>query len=524
MWGRGPAVSIARFRRAKMRHADFVAQYDAPIADPAASRPVLQWSRRGEGRVRSIAGDLRARLRGPRLAYIDSHFPWRRSGFRYADALALHQVRPDTVFFSMYEMRDPFPAPVLPLAQFPKLAASLGVTDVYGVFLDFMAGILGLRHNRPGEPGPIEGLDLSGVLRSEGIRAHVNLYPGGGFVTTEACFAEAARLVAAADTVFSWAPAVLENVPGVSAIAAAVIDTEFYAKTPHDFSARPLELLFVADAKPRKDLAVALAALDEIGDSAIHLHVVGPHDPASWGGPPERVTFHGWLGREELRALHRRCHVFLSPVSAELPDDAGGDGGITDGFPTAAAAEALSSGCLLLTANPDRDHRALRPGVDHVELEATSGAFADAVRSVLADPRAAATIAESGARRVRDALDVKAGVAARLELMGVATHGGGQSGRARRIRPRARVPEASTHDALAALNAQAQALAAELGALRAEEARRDPSTARRSTLCGTTSSRSVNSRSTTKRPTHGSSMRLGRDPSTKRRSPNLRRS
>ena len=80
----------------------------------------------------------------------------------------------------MYEMRDPFPAPVLPLADFPRLAGSLGISDVYGVFLDFMAGILGLRQNRGDEPGPIEGLDLSGVLSYEGIRAHAGLYPGGG--------------------------------------------------------------------------------------------------------------------------------------------------------------------------------------------------------------------------------------------------------------------------------------------------------------------------------------------------------
>ena len=244
-----------------MSHADFIAKYDVPVVDPTAPRPTLRWARRGEGRARLIAGDLRVRLRGPRLAYIDSHFPWRRSGFRYADALALHEARPDTVFFSMYEMRDPFPAPVLPLAQFPRLAPSLGVTDVYGVSLGFMAGILGLRQDRAGEPGLIEGLDLSRVLRHEGIRAHAGLYPGGGFVATEAGFADAQRLVDAADRVFSWAPAVLEHVPGVAAIDPAIIDTTFYAATPRDFGARPLELLFVADARPRKGLSVALGAL-----------------------------------------------------------------------------------------------------------------------------------------------------------------------------------------------------------------------------------------------------------------------
>lgn len=250
--------------RRSMDQADFILRYRAPLAVPDAPRPTLEWSRRGEGRARSLAGRARRKLYGRRLAYLDSHFPWQRSGFRYADALALHEARSDTVFFSMYEMRDPFPAPVLPLSQFPRLGPSLGITDVYGVFLGFMAGIVGLRRGRDREPDLIEGLDLSGVLRREGMRAHAGLYPGGGFVATEAAFAEARQLVAAAHHVFSWVPAVLENVAGVTTIDPAVIDTQFYAKTARDFAARPLELLFAADATPRKGLGVALDAMSEL--------------------------------------------------------------------------------------------------------------------------------------------------------------------------------------------------------------------------------------------------------------------
>ena len=450
-----------------MRHADFIAQYDVPVVDPAAPRPTLQWARRGEGRARLIAGDLRVRTKGPRLAYIDSHFPWRRSGFRYADALALHEARPDTVFFSMYELRDPFPAPVLPLAQFPRLAPSLGITDVYGVFLGFMAGILGLRQDRTGEPEPIQGLDLSRVLRHEGIRAHAGLYPGGGFVATEAGFADARRLVEAADRVFSWAPAVLEHVPGVVEIEPATFDTAFYAATSHDFGARPLELLFAADARPRKGLGVALAALRELADAPVHLHVVGPHDPAGWDGPASGATFHGWLQPEELRELHRRCHVFVSPVSAEHPDDPAGDGGVTDGFPTAAAGEALSSGCLLISANPERDHRALRPGIDYMEVRASASEFAGAVRWVLANPAGAAELAASGARRIRERLDVRAGARARLELMGLGP--GARHGRTRAPR----VGKPGVPDALGTLATEVRRLGDEVRALRDEEIRRE---------------------------------------------------
>jgi glycosyltransferase involved in cell wall biosynthesis len=199
----------------------------------------------------------------------------------------------------------------------------------------------------------------------------------------------------------------------------AIIDTTYYAATPRSFAARPLHLLFVADAVPRKGLRVALAALHELADEPVHLHVVGPHDPQNWTSTTSLVTFHGWLQREQLRDLHRRCHVFVSPVGRDRVNDGSGNGMVTDGFPTAAAGEAASSGCLLISANPDADHRALRAGIDYIEVPATSIAFAEAVRSVLADPPAAAKVASSGSQRVRQRLDVTVGVATRLELMGL---------------------------------------------------------------------------------------------------------
>lgn len=403
-----------------MSHADFVARYAVPVAVRDAPRPTLVSPQRAERLVRCTAGELRRRLRGRRLAYIDSHFPWRRSGFRYADALALHEARPDTVFFSMYEMTDPFPARVLPLAQFPRLAPSLGVTDVYGVFLGFMGGVLGVHPGYRREPSVTDGPDLSEVLRRHRIRVHAGLYPGGGFTLTETGFADACRLVAAADQVFSWIPSALERLPGVTPIDAALIDTAFYSQTTRDFAARPLELLFAADARPRKGLDVALAAVRELGDAPVHLHVVGPHTPEPEVVAAGRVTFHGWLEPDALRDLHRRCQVFVSPVRSEEPGDDGGDGGVTDGFPTAAACEAVSSGLLLMTANPEADHRAMRPGTDHVEVDATPAAVGQAIESVLADPHAAAAVAASGARRVRERFDVRRGASTRLTLMGLA--------------------------------------------------------------------------------------------------------
>ena len=48
---------------------------------------------------------------------------------------------------------------------------------------------------------------------------------------------------------------------------------------------------------------------------------------------------------------------------------------MVDGFPTVAATDAMSSGCLLVSANPGRDYRILEPGIHYAECEPEPGAI-----------------------------------------------------------------------------------------------------------------------------------------------------
>lgn len=91
-----------------------------------------------------------------------------------------------------------------------------------------------------------------------------------------------------------------------------------------------------------------------------------------------------------------------------------------DGFPTTAACNAMSTGCLLVSANPQCNHTVLTPGRTHIELaDATVDALVAALECVRADPRAAATTAAAGQHEIRTQLDVVRGTRARLELMGL---------------------------------------------------------------------------------------------------------
>ena len=165
------------------------------------------------------------------MAYLDSTFPWARSGFRYHEAQALLELAPDTMFFSLWQLTDPFPAPVHRLADFPRIAARSGITDAYGVFLIFLAGLLGLRPHASRAPHFMEGSDISRSLGELNIRLHGSIYPGGGFTNTPAAIKEARAVASRLATTFSYVPEVLANVPGVTPVDQVFTETRFYSPT-----------------------------------------------------------------------------------------------------------------------------------------------------------------------------------------------------------------------------------------------------------------------------------------------------
>lgn len=393
--------------------------YRMPLRDPSQARPQLRRPPRSNVFVAKTRRMI-ARGRARRLAVLDSTFPWRMSGFRYHEAAAILAARPDTLFFSTYEMTDPFAVPVYALADFPEIALREGITDAYGVFLWFLAGLVGLGPSSSGgAPHPMEGLDISDTLLSQDIRLHGSLLPGGGFLDTEDSYRWAAEVIERLDTSFSFTEEVLSRFPSVLRVPAAYTDTHLYARSSERWRApEPIVCLFAADAPPRKGLGAALAAFSGL-ESGFHLHVVGPHQHHRAALPPQRATFHGWLEPGQLSELHRQVHVFLSPVSVESPGPAGSGQGMTDGFPTQAGVDAMSSGCLLISSNPLGDHRVFEPGIHYVECDPDPESLRESLLALAGSPETMRRIADSGSQRVRERMDARFGVEAKLEQIGL---------------------------------------------------------------------------------------------------------
>ncbi|MEA2481524.1 MAG: hypothetical protein QOJ07_3446 [Thermoleophilaceae bacterium] len=391
--------------------------FPTPLADPddpgVPPRPVAT-----PASVRERLATLRA-AGSRRLAVLDTHFPWQLSGFRFHEFSEILRQRPDTLFFSLYGMTEDFPAPVYRLADFPRLAPRLGVTDVYFVFLNFAVGLLGMT-GAPGA-GTVAGvrgdIALDDVFREHAMRVHVTLYPGGGLLPdtpVELLQAVDAR----ADTVFTNVAEVTDALPG-SIFSHAVTGTRFY--TPAERPARDvLRLVFAGDDRPRKGLPTLIDAWNRLGDG-FHLDLVGPHRRHLPRITKPDYTWHGWTTPAELRDIYHGADVFVSPVTTDTFSDEKSEPGTVDGFPTSTAVDAMATGICLVTSNPRQEHRVVRPAEHYVEIPERDPEALAAVLTELRDDRAARlAVAERGMRRIRETMAVELGVAGKLRAMGLA--------------------------------------------------------------------------------------------------------
>jgi hypothetical protein len=78
----------------------------------------------------------------------------------------------------------------------------------------------------------------------------------------------------------------------------------------------------------------------------------------------------------------------------------------------------MSSGCLLISANPASDHRVLDPDVHYLDCEPDTIRLRQRLLEIAADPERLRCIAQAGSDQVRARMDVRHGARSKLVQMG----------------------------------------------------------------------------------------------------------
>lgn len=331
-----------------------------------------------------------------RLAVIDSKFPWMSSGFRYWESYFIQQEKPDTVFFASQPFSDPFPSKIYSVNDFEKCVEEFGITDVYSVFLNQTLSIYG-REGLAGYkiPGSNSTLyHIAKIISDKAIRVHTTFYPGGGLEpdTPQDVIRLAGSLC---DSVFT-------NITEVKTL----IDKSIYVPVPvnsefYEFSNRqveyPIQLVFCAMNAPRKGFPILVEAFNALNDH-FHLHIVGDWQDSLHLLENQNYTFHGSLNPLQLRRLYAKGHVFVSCSTI--------DNRALDGFPTTAAAEAMSTGCILVSSNGRKEENNLVNGKDYFEFSGVHQLI-DTLLLIKENPFLAQQVGESGAKKIRSVFDAR---------------------------------------------------------------------------------------------------------------------
>ncbi|TDF95966.1 glycosyltransferase [Paenibacillus piri] len=344
-----------------------------------------------------------------RLAVIDTLFPWKISGFRYWENMHIFGQRPDTLFFAIHPHHDHFPAEVFHFSKFKEMVVTEGITDVYCVFINLALSLLDRCCLPDGTwmPGSSPELSIRPIMEEYGLRFHTTLYPGGGLGLEPRIQTEFLRLAADnCTTVFTNFEEVLRTIPS-SQYHPVAIQTGLYAYAPRLLPG-PVQITFCAFNFPRKGFPLLIKAFNMLPEG-FHLHIVGDWQDHLHLITNPRYTFHGLLGPESLRSLYADTHVFVN-CSAY-------DQYAMDGFPTTAAVDAMSSGCLLVTTNPTNDRLVLRQGIDYIETEPNEERLADILLWVKEHWEEAAEIAAHGAATIRERFDAEKIVRSKLQHM-----------------------------------------------------------------------------------------------------------
>lgn len=304
-------------------------------------------------------------------------------------------------------MSDSFPAKVHPFFRLVDQIYSEKITDIYCVFLNLALSLVGNSCLPNGYTvlGSRSDLNILPVVYDRQLKLHTTIYPGGGLAPNTPI--EISNLDSYYSTIFSNVQEVLKQFPG-SIYVPGMINAEFYRLLPKP-KTPPIRLVFSAHQGLRKNFPQMAEAFNQL-DEIFHLDIVGDWENYLHLLTNDNFTFHGLLEPEEVHDIYHQAHVFISCSTTDFSG--------TDGFPTTAAGDAMSTGCLWVSSNPRRDSFVLISGIDYLEITETRS-LVDILWWIKDHFNEAMAVGINGTNKIRSRYDSKVVVSRKLEAMGL---------------------------------------------------------------------------------------------------------
>lgn len=345
-----------------------------------------------------------------RLAVIDTQFPWMKSGFRYWENLEIYKQLPNTLFFAVNPYIDDFPANVFHISELPNLVESEGITHVYSVFLNLTLSLLGETRTSNGIeiPGAISGINIKPLMKFHDIKLCSTIYPGGGLdpttpkeflrIINENCY-----------RVFTNAEEVLNEIPK-AILTPVIVNTDFYSYKPRRYiKENKIIITFCANKGERKGFPNLVNAFNRL-EEKFHLNIIGDWENELYLLTNMNYTYYGPQNPEIIRDIYWNSHVFINCSYHDVY--------ALDGFPTTAAVDAMSTGCLLITTNSREDSFFLKSGLDYILINVNDpDELIEKLEWVAQNFNGALRIADNGAVSIREQFNNKKNVKKKLSFI-----------------------------------------------------------------------------------------------------------
>ena len=359
------------------------------------------------------------------IGILDDIFPWKGSGFRYAEYdFYLKQSKNISVYSDLSSLgfvgksdeRSEIIASLIKYTNFHAVDAFDEVPRMNGYYCVFLNNVFKV-------------IDLA---ERDYVPFAFTLYPGGGFELGNADVYEKLRRVISHKLLYKIVVTQPETLRVLEELNCPSSKIEYVFGVVSDVSLVKPSRFQSVRLRKEKNLCFAAHKYDSLGkdkgldlfirvadslvreNRKVNLHMVGPWKSAiaALSEFPQNYHFHDIIPIEELNTFFSKMDIAIFPTRRDVNAP-----GRFDGFPTATTVQAALAGCVTISTNPLHQVTPLEPNLDYLEVEAEYEDLMRAVNSLMTNQNLVKQISISAKKNFLKNYNMETQMEPRLQLL-----------------------------------------------------------------------------------------------------------